>query len=99
MPADFESMTSAELITYALSHRQEVEPLRVLYRRRQPDSEVTWYGPMVTADGTPIEANIRIAEAAIQERLELLDRQNRNRIREEGAADSGNDYPEFEKNQ
>ena len=99
MPADFEAMTSAELIAYALSHRQEVEPLRVLYRRRQPDSEVTGYGPMVTADGTPIETNIRIAEAAIQEKLELLDRRNRNSVREEGAADSENDRPEFEKNQ
>jgi hypothetical protein len=70
MRPNFEAMTNKELIAYALAHREDVEPLRVLYSRRTPDSEATWYGPMVTADGTPIEENIRIAEEAIRQRIE-----------------------------
>jgi hypothetical protein len=70
MRPNFETMTNKELIAYALAHREDVEPLRVLYSRRTPDSEATWYGPMVTEDGTPIEENIRIAEEAIRQRIE-----------------------------
>ncbi|MBN3899533.1 MAG: hypothetical protein HWQ41_30985 [Nostoc sp. NOS(2021)] len=70
MRPNFETMTNKELIAYALAHRDDVEPLRVLYSRRTPDSEATWYGPMVTTDGTPIEENIRIAEEAIKQRIE-----------------------------
>lgn len=75
MRPNFEEMTSAELRVYALAHRDDVEPLRVLYSRRSPDSEATWYGPMCTPEGVPIEKNIRIAEEAIQKRAEV-DRQN-----------------------
>lgn len=64
----FEQMTNRELRAYALAHRDELEPLRVLYSRRTPDSEATWYGPMATEDGVPIEENIRLAEEAIQEK-------------------------------
>ncbi|MDF5730736.1 MAG: hypothetical protein PUP92_22635 [Rhizonema sp. PD38] len=71
MQPNYEKMTNKELIAYALSHRDDVEPLRVLYSRRTPDSEATWYGPMATEDGMPIEENIRIAEAAIKQRIEL----------------------------
>jgi hypothetical protein len=39
----------------------DASPLRELYRRRTPDEEATWYKPFVTADGTPIQENIRIA--------------------------------------
>jgi hypothetical protein len=74
MQPNFESMTNKELIAYALAHREDVEPLRVLYSRRTPDSEATWYGPMTTEDGTPIEENIRIAEEAIRQRIEQADR-------------------------
>ncbi|MEH2195388.1 MAG: hypothetical protein V7K98_22485 [Nostoc sp.] len=70
MRPNFEAMTNKELIAYALAHREDVEPLRVLYGRRTPDSEAIWYGPMVTEDGTPIEENIRIAEEAIRQRIE-----------------------------
>jgi hypothetical protein len=70
MQPNFEKMTNAELRAYALAHRDDVEPLRVLYRRRTPDSEATWYGPMFTQDGVPIEENIRIAEAALRQRVE-----------------------------
>jgi hypothetical protein len=70
MQPNFEKMTNKELIAYALSHREEIEPLRVLYSRRTPDSEATWYGPMTDKDGVPIEENIRIAEAAIRQKIE-----------------------------
>lgn len=75
MRPNFEEMTSAELRAYALAHRDDVEPLRVLYSRRSPDSEATWYGPMCTPEGVPIEENIRIAEEAIRKRAEV-DREN-----------------------
>ena len=45
MQPNFEEMTSKELVAYALTHRDEVEPLRVLYRRRTPDSEAIWFHP------------------------------------------------------
>ncbi|MEH1932196.1 MAG: hypothetical protein V7L14_00350 [Nostoc sp.] len=76
MRPNFETMTNKELIAYALAHRDDVEPLRVLYSRRTPDSEATWYGPMVTTDGTPIEENIRIAEEAIKQRIEQANKRN-----------------------
>ncbi|MFQ4142554.1 DUF6887 family protein [Chlorogloeopsis sp. ULAP02] len=71
MKPNFETMTSKELIAYVLAHREDDEAIRVLFSRRNPpDSEATWYGPMVTENGTPIEENIRIAEEAIKRRIE-----------------------------
>lgn len=43
MQPNFEIMSTLELTRYALSHRNEVEPLRELYRRRSPDEEATWF--------------------------------------------------------
>jgi hypothetical protein len=43
MKTDFEQMTFAELRAYALAHRDDVEPLREIYRRRSPDSEAVWF--------------------------------------------------------
>ncbi|MBD2437205.1 DUF6887 family protein [Nostoc sp. FACHB-110] len=74
MQPNFEAMTNKELIAYALTHREDVEPLRILYSRRTPDSEATWYGPMFTEDGKPIEENIRIAEEAIRQRIQQADK-------------------------
>ncbi|MCC5642004.1 hypothetical protein LC607_03310 [Nostoc sp. CHAB 5824] len=71
MKPNFEAMTSTELTDYILADRDDDEAIRVLFSHRNPpDSEATWYGPMVTADGTPIEENIRIAEEAIKQRIE-----------------------------
>jgi hypothetical protein len=50
MQPDFELMTNQELVKYALAHRDEVEPLRVLYRRRSPDSEAVWFAPPQTIE-------------------------------------------------
>jgi hypothetical protein len=43
MRPNFETMTISELKAYALAHRDEVEPLREIYRRRTPDAEAVWY--------------------------------------------------------
>jgi predicted deacetylase len=77
MQPNFETMTNKELIAYALAHRENMEPLRVLYSRRTPDSEATWYGSMVTKEGVPIEENIRIAEEAIKQRIEQSNQRNK----------------------
>ncbi|MDZ7965810.1 MAG: hypothetical protein RM368_12670 [Nostoc sp. DedSLP03] len=71
MKPNFEAMTNKELKAYIVAHRDDDEAIRVLFSRRNPpDSEATWYGPMVAEDGTPIEENIRIAEEAIRQRIE-----------------------------
>ena len=71
MKPNFEAMTNKELKAYILAHRDDDEAIRVLFSRRNPpDSEATWYGPMVAEDGTLIEENIRIAEEAIRQRIE-----------------------------
>lgn len=79
MQPKFEEMTNAQLRAYALAHRDEIEPLQVLFSRRTPDSEATWYGPLVTPDGMPIEENIRISEAAIRQRIALIEEKRRER--------------------
>ncbi len=43
MQPNFKTMSTIELRRYALAHRDEVEPLRELYRRRTPDEEATWF--------------------------------------------------------
>jgi hypothetical protein len=43
MQPNFETMATTELKRYALAHREEVGPLRELYRRRTPDDEAIWF--------------------------------------------------------
>ena len=75
MKPNFDEMSRAELKAYVLSHRDDDEAIRVFFSRRNPpDSQATWYGPMTTPEGLPIEENIRIAEEAIKKRVEI-DRQ------------------------
>jgi hypothetical protein len=70
MKPNFDQMSKAELKAYVLSHRDD-EAIRALFSRRNPpDSEATWYGPMYTPEGVPIEENIRIAEEAIRQQAE-----------------------------
>ncbi len=59
MNPNFETMTNAELRAYALTHREEIEPLRVLFARRTPDSEAILFAPPQT-------------EAEWQQQLQLL---------------------------
>jgi len=71
MKPNFDEMNKAELKAYVLSHRDDDEAIRVFFgRRNPPDSEATWYGPMCTPEGLPIEENIRIAEEAIRQKIE-----------------------------
>ena len=69
MQPNFEEMTNKELIKYILTHREELEPLRVLYDRRTPDDKATIYPAPCAPDGTPIEENIKIMEKAIRDRI------------------------------
>ena len=55
MKPNYEKMSKAELTAYILANREDDEALRVLFSRRTPDSEATWYGPLVTSEGLPIE--------------------------------------------
>ena len=78
MKPNFKQMNNQELIKYALAHREDNEPLRVLYSRRTPDEKATWYGPMTTPEGENIEENIRIAREAIGQRLEVIKQEKEN---------------------
>ncbi len=80
MKLNYDKMSKAELTAYILSHREDDEALRVLFSRRHPpDSEATWYGPLVTPDGMPIEENIRISESAIRQRIAQIEEKRRER--------------------
>ncbi len=70
MQPDFAKMSRQELIDYALTHRDEIEPLRVLYDRRTPDDRATIYPAPCTPEGIPIEENLKIMEEAIRKRIE-----------------------------
>ena len=71
MKPNFARMSRSELKAYVRRNRDDWEALDILVSRRTPDSEATWYAPMVTAEGIPIEENVRLAEEAIQERITL----------------------------
>jgi hypothetical protein len=72
MKPNFDEMSRTELKAYVLSHRDDDEAIRIFFgRRNPPDSKATWYGPMCTPEGLPIEENIRIAEEAIKQRVEI----------------------------
>lgn len=58
MQSNFEAMTVAELKSYALSHRNEVEPLRELYRRRTPDAEAVWFQAPQTIEEQEWQMNL-----------------------------------------
>lgn len=69
MKLDFSQMPTPELRAYVLKHRDDLEALDILVSRRTLDSKATWYGPMDTEDGVPIEENIQLAEDAIKQRI------------------------------
>jgi len=70
MKPNFAQMSRSELSLCTDNH-DDLEALDILVSRRTPDSEATWYAPMVTAEGVPIEENIQLAVEAIQERIAL----------------------------
>jgi dihydropteroate synthase len=68
---NFDQMSTKELTAYVLSHRDNLEAIdNLVSRRNPPDSEATWYDPMTTPQGEPIEENIRIAQEAIRQKIE-----------------------------
>lgn len=50
MKPDFEKMTNKELREYAIAHREDIEPLRILFGRRTPDSEAILFHPPQTQE-------------------------------------------------
>jgi hypothetical protein len=71
MKPNFDQMPTDDLRAYVRRNHDDWEALDILVSRRTPDSEATWYAPMVTAEGVPIEENVRLGEQAIQERITL----------------------------
>jgi hypothetical protein len=80
MKPNFAQMSRSELKAYVRRNRDDLEALDILVSRRTPDSEATWYAPMVTAEGVPIEENIQLAAKGIQERVTLEREQESIRI-------------------
>lgn len=78
MSQNFEQMSKSELTTYVLENRNDLEAMRYLFRI-PPGVEVKRYPPMFTEDGKPIEENIRIAEEAIRQKIEEIDRKKQNK--------------------
>jgi hypothetical protein len=68
MKPNFESMSRAELKTYVLKNREDIEAIRALFHH--PDGKWITMPPMFTSDGEPIEENIRIGEEALKKRIE-----------------------------
>jgi hypothetical protein len=85
MKPNFAQMSRSELKAYVRRNRDDLEALDILVSRRTPDSEATWYAPMVTAEGVPIEENVRLGEQAIQERITLESQKDYIRSINEGA--------------
>ena len=71
MKPNFAQMPRDDLRAYVRRNRDDWEALDILVSRRTPDSEATWYAPMVTAEAVPIEENVQLGEQAIQERITL----------------------------
>ncbi|UUO17037.1 DUF6887 family protein [Dolichospermum heterosporum] len=71
MKPNFDQMPTDDLRAYVRRNHDDWEALDILVSRRTPDSEATWYAPMVTAEGVPIEENIQLAAKGIQERVTL----------------------------
>ena len=74
MKPELEKMTKAELRAYVLANRDDMEAIRLLFRI-PPGVEVKRYPPMYE-NGQEIEENIRIAEEAIRQKIEEIDREN-----------------------
>lgn len=49
MKPNYDEMTNAELRTYILQHRDDLDAMEAFFARRSPDSEATWFHPPKTA--------------------------------------------------
>lgn len=82
MNRNFEQISKSELTAYVLENRHDLEAMLYLFRI-PPGVEVKRYPPMLTNDGKPIEENIRIAEEAMRQKLEEIDRKKQNQQEQE----------------
>jgi len=69
MKPNFKQMSVPELRKYVLAHRDDMEAIRTLFHH--PSLKYQEMPPLVTGDGLPIAENIRIAEEAIKQRVEI----------------------------
>lgn len=77
MNRNFEQMSKSQLTAYVLENRHDLEAMRYLFRI-PTGVEVKRYPPMFTNDGKPIKENILIAEEAMRQKLEEIDRKKQN---------------------
>lgn len=61
-----------ENITFRIDTNKKValDAIAAGMHQWQIEEIATWYGPMVTKEGVPIEENIRTAEEAFRQRVE-----------------------------
>lgn len=71
MKSNFEQMSVPELRAYVLAHRDDIEAIRALFHH--PSLKWKTMPPLATAEGMPIEENIRRGEEALRRRS---DREN-----------------------
>jgi len=69
MKPNFSEMSRDELRAYVLDHRDDLEAMRLFFNV-PPKNDVKRYPSMFDDDGQPIEANIRIMEEAIRQKVE-----------------------------
>ena len=50
MTTNYDAMTNAELRTYILQHRDDIDAMEAFFARRSPDSEATWFSPPETKE-------------------------------------------------
>ncbi|WP_448564493.1 DUF6887 family protein [Trichothermofontia sp.] len=75
MKPDFDKMGVADLHTYVLSHRHDLDAIRALFLH--PSLQYRAMPPLSQADGTPILENIRSAEEAIRQQFEESDQRKK----------------------
>jgi hypothetical protein len=47
---NYDEMTNAELRTYILQHRDDLDAMEAFFARRSPDDEATWFHPPKTPE-------------------------------------------------
>lgn len=69
MKPNYQAMTKAELRSYVLKHKEDLEAIRLLFQTPE-NLEVKRYPAVCTEEGTPIEKNIDIMEQAIRAKID-----------------------------
>ncbi|BAU10192.1 hypothetical protein LEP3755_06720 [Leptolyngbya sp. NIES-3755] len=50
MKPNYDEMTTAQLRTYILKHRDDLDAMEAFFARRSPDAEATWFEPPQTVE-------------------------------------------------